>query len=81
MLCVGTLNHDNIVHMKVGIRKRVTIIFSYGGQLRDLDEVLKLIGKGVLKPTVADGKLEDFPAVLRNLEAGKINGRIALLHD
>jgi len=81
MLCVGTLNHDNIVHMKVGIRKRVTIIFSYGGQLRDLAEALELIARGRLNPMVADGKLEEFPTVLRNLEAGKVKGRIALLHD
>lgn len=81
MLCVGTLNHDNTVHMKVGIRKRLSIIFSYGGQTRDLKEALDLIQHGVLNPMVADGKIEDFPRVLKELEAGKVTGRIALLHD
>ena len=81
MLCVGTLNHDNTVHMKVGIRKRLSIIFSYGGQTRDLKETLDLIAQGVLNPMVADGKIEDFPRVLKQLEAGKVTGRIALLHE
>lgn len=81
MLCVGTLNHENTVHMKVGIRKRLSIIFSYGGQTRDLKDTLDLIAQGVLDPTVADGKIADFPHVLRELEAGRITGRIALLYD
>ena len=81
MLCVGTLNHDNTVHMKVGIRKRLSIIFSYGGQTRDLKEALDLIAQGVLNPMVADGKIEDFPRVLKDLEAGKVTGRISLLHE
>lgn len=81
ILCVGTLNHENTVHMKVGIRKRLSIVFSYGGQTRDLKDALDLIQKGVLNPQVADGKLADLPMVLKGLEAGKIKGRIALLHD
>ncbi|KAH6643054.1 chaperonin 10-like protein [Boeremia exigua] len=81
LLCVGTLNHENTVHMKIGIRKRLDIIFSYGGQIRDLSEALNLIAEGVLDPIVADGKLEDFPHVMGELEAGKIKGRVALLFD
>jgi propanol-preferring alcohol dehydrogenase len=80
-LCVGTLNHDNTVHMKLGIRKRLDIIFSYGGQTRDLKESLDLIAQGILDPIVADGKLANFPRVLKELEAGKIKGRIALLFE
>jgi len=80
MLCVGTLNHENLVHMKVAIRKRLSIIFSYGGQKRDLREALDLIAQGVLNPQVTNGKLADFPKVLKELEAGKVTGRIALLH-
>lgn len=81
LLCVGTLNHENTVHMKLGIRKRLDIIFSYGGQTRDLKEALDLIAEGVLNPIVADGKLDDFPHVLKELEAGRVKGRIALLFD
>ncbi|KAF1356073.1 GroES-like protein [Lizonia empirigonia] len=81
LLCVGTLNHENTVHMKLGIRKRLDIIFSYGGQTRDLKEALDLIAEGVLEPIVADGKLDNFPHVLKELEAGRVKGRIALLFD
>lgn len=79
ILCVGTLNHENTVHMKIGIRKRLDITFSYGGQLRDLKEALDLIASGVLEPMVSDGKLEDFPRVMKELEAGQVQGRVALL--
>ena len=79
MLCVGTLNHENTVHMKLAIRKRLDIKFSYGGQTKDLEEVLNLIEKGVLNPMVSNGKLSDFPKVMKNLEAGRVQGRVALL--
>ncbi|KAF2820575.1 GroES-like protein [Ophiobolus disseminans] len=81
ILCVGTLNHENTVHMKIGIRKRLDIIFSYGGQTGDLKESLDLIAKGVLNPMVTDGKLEDFPKVMKQLEAGTVQGRVALLFE
>lgn len=68
-----------MVHMKLAIRKRLDIIFSYGGQTKDTREALDLISKGVLNPMVTDGKLQDFPKVMRDLEAGKVQGRIALL--
>jgi propanol-preferring alcohol dehydrogenase len=67
--------------MKICIRKRLDIIFSYGGQTRDLREALDLIAQGVLNPVVADGKLKDFPNVLKELEVGRVKGRIALLFD
>ncbi len=67
--------------MKTGTRKRLSYIFSYGGQVGDLKEVLDLIAQGVIKPQVRPGRLEDFPSVLRDLEAGKIEGRVALIHD
>ncbi|KAL6708930.1 hypothetical protein ACN47E_002337 [Coniothyrium glycines] len=79
LLCVGTLNHDNTVHMKLAIRKRLDIIFSYGGQTKDIKEALDLIAQGILNPTVADGNFEALPKVIENLEAGKVQGRVALV--
>jgi len=67
--------------MKIGIRKRLDIIFSYGGQREDLKEALDLIAAMILDPVVAERKLEDLPWILRELEAGKIKGRISLLFD
>lgn len=66
--------------MKIGIRKRLSIVFSYGGQLRDLEEVLDLIAQGAIQPQVEEGQLEDFPTVLKDLCDGKIKARISLVH-
>ncbi|KAJ5195900.1 hypothetical protein N7449_006379 [Penicillium cf. viridicatum] len=81
ILCVGTLDLVNGLDMKIGIRKRLSIIFTYGGQYRDLVEVLDLIAKGVIQPQVELGKLQDFPRVLKELGEGKIKDRIALVSD
>jgi propanol-preferring alcohol dehydrogenase len=69
------------MHMKIGVRKRLDILFSYGGQRRDLEETLDLIAAKILDPVVAEGKLKDFPRKLKELEAGKVRGRISLLFD
>ncbi|TPX07207.1 uncharacterized protein E0L32_010910 [Thyridium curvatum] len=81
LLCIGSLNTENTIHMKIGTRKRLSYIFSYGGQVQDLKLVLDLIAKGAIRPQVTTGKLEDFPKVLRGLEEGTVTGRVALLHD
>ena len=80
LLCIGSLDADNTIHMKTGTRKRLSYIFSYGGQLQDLNDVLALIAKGDIRPQVEEGKLEDFPTVLRELGEGKFKGRVALMH-
>jgi propanol-preferring alcohol dehydrogenase len=67
--------------MKIGTRKRLSFIFTYGGQVRDLEEVLQLIAKGVIRPQVNPGKLEDFPSVLEDLTRGKVECRVALLQE
>ncbi|OJJ81310.1 zinc-binding dehydrogenase [Aspergillus glaucus CBS 516.65] len=81
ILCVGTLDRTNELDMKIGIRKRLSIIFTYGGQQSDLVEVLDLIAKEVIQPQVELGKLQDFPKVLKDLGDGKIKDRIALVSD
>jgi propanol-preferring alcohol dehydrogenase len=65
--------------MKIAIRKRLDIIFSYGGQRRDLEEALDLVAAKILDPVVAEGKSEDFPRILKKLEAGKVRARTSLL--
>lgn len=67
--------------MKIGTRKRLSYIFSYGGQVCDLENVLDLIAKGIIRPQVEEGKLADFPTVLQDLLAGKIKARVALMHE
>ena len=75
---MGTLSADNTIHMKMGIRKRLAFIFSYGGQREDLEELLELMAKKVITPQVETAKLEEFPQVLQDLCDGKVKARIAL---
>lgn len=67
--------------MSIGTRKRLTLLFSYGGQAQDLKVVLDMIAKGLIRPQVETQRLADFPVVLRDLHEGKIKGRTVLLHD
>ena len=64
--------------MKLGIRKRLSFIFSYGGQREDLEELLGLMAKGVIMPQTEEGRLEGFPKALQDLCDGNIKARIAL---
>lgn len=79
LLCIGSLDTENTIHMKIGTRKRLSFIFSYGGQVRDLEQVLDLIAAGCIKPQVDTRKLEEFDQVLQELCDGKIRSRVALL--
>ncbi|KIW37462.1 uncharacterized protein PV06_10501 [Exophiala oligosperma] len=79
MVCIGTLDIENKIDMKIGVRKRLTINFTYGGQLRDLKEVLDLISRGVVQPRVETAGLEDFPVILKSLCDGKVKARVALV--
>lgn len=81
MLCVGTLDGENTIDMKIGIRKRLTILFTYGAQRRDLEEVLDLIASGVIKPQVENAPFRDFPRLLKELCDGRIKARVVLLYD
>ncbi|OQE30796.1 hypothetical protein PENFLA_c002G05075 [Penicillium flavigenum] len=81
LLCVGTLDDENTVDMKIGIQKRLSIIFTYGGQRRDLKEVLDLISKGIIQPQVETAALKEFPQILKSVCDGKVKARVALLHE
>ena len=76
---MGALSPETPIDMALCLRKRITVLFSYGGHREDLIEVLKMISKGQIKPQVKMEKMEDFPQVLQNLHSGKINGRVALV--
>ncbi|KAJ5672050.1 hypothetical protein N7507_001177 [Penicillium longicatenatum] len=81
ILCVGTLDRKNELDMKIGIRKRLSIIFTYGGQYQDIVAVLDLIARKIIQPQVEMGRLQDFPKVLKDLGDGKIKDRVALVFD
>jgi propanol-preferring alcohol dehydrogenase len=79
ILAVGTLSPQNNIDMKLCIKKRVSVLFNYGGQYKDVVEVLDLIASKAIKPQVETGDLKDFPAVLQRLHEGKIKSRMALI--
>jgi propanol-preferring alcohol dehydrogenase len=80
---VGLFGSELTVDNMLCMRKRLSVLFSYGGWMRDLEEALDLVRQGVVKPQVETGALDDFPAVLERLHHGKIKSRIALIptHD
>lgn len=80
MVCIGTLDSENTIDMKIGIRKRLTILFTYGGKMQDLKEVLELIEKGAVTPRVETADLEEFATILKALHRGEVKARIALVH-
>ena len=79
ILYVGSLSTETNVDSKLCIKKRLTVLFNYGGQYQDVVDVLALMSKKILRPHVEIGALEDFPKVLQDLHDGKIRSRIALI--
>lgn len=75
------MDETNTIDMKIGIRKRLSIIFTYGGQKRDLQEVLEHISKGAIRPQVENASLKEFPTVLKGLCDGNVKARVALVHE
>jgi propanol-preferring alcohol dehydrogenase len=59
----------------------LTIKGSYNGSRQAYRECLELMEKGVLKPKVQTGSIEKLPGVLKDLDDGKIDGRMVLLPD
>lgn len=76
---VGLLGPELTIHNALAVRKRLSILCSYGGRQDDLIDCLDLIQKGVLKPQVETGDIDDFPEILDRLHRGLIKSRIALI--
>jgi len=76
---VGLLGADLTLHNNLAVRKKLTILCSYGGIYEDVVDCLDLIAQGKLRPQVETGALNDFPSVLERLHEGKIKSRIALI--
>lgn len=66
--------------MKIGTRKRLSFIFTYGSQAQDLAQVLEWIASGAIEPQVEERSLAELPQVLNDLEKGQVAARVALMH-
>ncbi len=81
VVLVGLLSWTLTLHSYVAVRKRLSILCSYGATYADLEACLDLIAKGVITPQVVTGSMADFPKVLEELHAGKVKSRIALVPE
>lgn len=59
--------------------KRLEILFSFSGQIDDLEECLDMIQKGIIVPHVETDSMINFPQLLDDLHHGKIKSRMALV--
>lgn len=80
LLCIGSLDYENTIEMKLATRKRLSFVFSYGSQAQDLPHVLKLIAAKKVEPRVQCRSFQDLPEVLEELEVGEVEARVALIH-
>lgn len=76
---IGLLAPELTIKNLKSVRKHLSILCSYGGTMKDLQECLGLISQGKLHPQVVTGSLDDLPQVLDDLHHGKIKSRIALI--
>lgn len=60
------------------VLRGLTIRGSLVGTRQDLAEALDFYARGLIKPTVAECRLEDINGVLEDMRHGKIDGRIAI---
>ncbi|GAB91450.1 alcohol dehydrogenase [Gordonia rhizosphera NBRC 16068] len=60
------------------VLKGLTIRGSIVGTRQDMVEALDFYSRGLIKPTVATTRLEDINDVFRQMEEGKIEGRVVI---
>ena len=58
--------------------KALTIRGSLVGTRQDLEEALDFYARGLVKPTIAECKLDDVNSVFEDLRKGRIDGRMAI---
>ncbi|KAG9248690.1 chaperonin 10-like protein [Calycina marina] len=52
---------------------------SYNGTREELVECLELVAKGVIKPSIQTGSIDDLPQVLEDLDNGRVKSRMVLI--
>jgi propanol-preferring alcohol dehydrogenase len=81
LVLVGVLGEQAPLIPIMTVCNGLTIKGSYNGSRQAYRECLELMEKGVLKPKVQTGSIEKLPGVLKDLDDGKIDGRMVLLPD
>ena len=81
LVLVGVLGDQAPVLPIVTVCNGLTIKGSYNGSRIAYEEALDLMSRGILTPKIHTGSIEQLPEVLKDLDDGKIHGRIVLLPD
>lgn len=79
LVLVGLLGDQVPLITVVAVPKGLSIKCSYNGSAESYRSCLKLMGDGILTPKVQTGSVENLPTVLKELDDGKIQGRMVLL--
>jgi propanol-preferring alcohol dehydrogenase len=81
LVMVGVLGAQVTLLPIVVVCTGLVIKGSYNGSRVAYEEALELMRQGVLTPRVQTGSIEQLPEVLKDLDDGKIKGRMILLPD
>ncbi|KAH7109787.1 hypothetical protein EDB81DRAFT_873918 [Dactylonectria macrodidyma] len=57
---------------------QLRIVGSVAANLKEVEEAFDLFARGLVRPIVTEGKLEDLDSWIENLEVGKVAGRVVL---
>ncbi|KAM6536135.1 hypothetical protein FALCPG4_005652 [Fusarium falciforme] len=57
---------------------QLRIVGSVAANLKEVEEAFDLSARGLVRPIVTEGKLEELDSWIENLEAGKVAGRVVL---
>lgn len=79
VFCATTFDDLGVVNIANTFSKQLNILGSYGGRIKDLKAVIKLLKKGVIKPAI-DSIIpyEEAKIALKKLEEQKVAGKIIL---
>lgn len=79
VVTVGLFDTETTLQNMWLVRNAITLKGSYGGSFESMEECLRLMDQGIIKPSVETGSVEDLPKVLTDLDEGKIKSRMVLL--
>jgi len=80
IVMVGMNSMTFPINTLIAMSKELTLLCSYNGPRYELEEALKLMAQGIIKPRITTDGINTLPQVLKDLEDGKIRGRRVLLH-
>jgi propanol-preferring alcohol dehydrogenase len=81
MVCVGLPKDNSIIAGASPILmclKKLNIVGSVVGTLKDVEEALEFTARGVVKPILTHGGMEDIDRFCADMNAGKLAGRAVI---